>query len=156
MVESSVSVSQSKKAKARWASVPKAKRVKEARLRIRQRWDLEKEDEQAAQEFFTTVDLDKAMEAHQKIRKLYENSGRILDERLQKQRTSEICTNCGFQFSKAQPWYNRETVKDPATGGIYNKFACSQACLIAMKSPAAANHKAAAKASAPFPPPAGR
>lgn len=98
------------------------------------RWNLEQQDLKDWKEFFETGELDEVLETHGKFRQLFETSSKILQKRIQDENSMEKCANCGTRHDRDHPWYNRETIKDLATGALYNRFACCQACMIALRS----------------------
>lgn len=99
----------------------------------RGRWDGATQTEEDIREYFESENLDKAFEAYSGMRKMYELAGKLLDTRVQAERNQEACEYCGKKFDKDNPWFNRDPVKDMATGIIRNIFTCSQACMIALR-----------------------
>ena len=132
-VESSVSVKNGKNARKRWERTPKKQRSREMSSVAKSRWDAVTRNDEQLRECFQKAPLDDVLEIYAVMRKQYEMVGRILDDRVQQERNKEACANCGKEFSKDSPWYNREPVKDEATGIITNVFSCSQACMIALR-----------------------
>lgn len=99
----------------------------------KRRWSMHEQSEEETRQYFETEDLDVAMEAYQRLRKIYEAAGQLLDKRFQALHSEEKCSHCGKAFDRNTPWYHRESKRDPRTGGLYNEFACCQTCMIAVK-----------------------
>jgi len=131
--KSSVSVDQQAKGKQRWNGVNKKERSASMSRVVQHRWNGVAQTEQEVQEYFSTVEIGVALETYAVMRKHYETAGKLLDQRIQKENQREVCGNCGKEFSRDVPWYNREPVKDPLTGTVTNVFSCSQACMIALR-----------------------
>jgi hypothetical protein len=125
--------SQREKAKKRWNGKSKDERSTAMSEVAHQRWSGQAQDEQALRQYFENAPFDEALEAYAAMRRNYEIAGKIVDVRVQKERSEEKCANCGKAFDENTLWYNREAVKDPQTGTIRNIFSCSQACMIAIK-----------------------
>lgn len=124
----------SSKGKKRWQGVSTKERSAAMSKVVHQRWKGVTQTEDDIRAYFNAADLDEVLETFAIMRKHYEVAGKVLDERVQKERNKEACANCGKEFTKDIPWFNRNPVKDPDTGIITNIFTCSQACLIATKS----------------------
>lgn len=135
------SAAQSSKAKQRWSGVTKKERSRTMSKVVKQRWEGIAQTEEDLRHYFADVELDQALDTFATMRKHYEIAGKIIDDRIQSERNKEACANCGKEFNKDVPWFNREPVKDPQTGIITNVFTCSQACLIAMKGNQTARHR---------------
>ena len=107
------------------------------------RWASAKDGVADAEHYFKTADLDEAAETYQQMRKIYELSGKVLDTRFQDERQNEErCSNpnCPFEpggkkFDRNNPWYFRIAKKDPLTSRLYNQFACSPQCMVAIGAP---------------------
>lgn len=129
---------QATNARKNWAGVPAAERSERMRDLSRQRWAANAQNIAEAEMYFKTTDLDEAMEAYQEIRTIYEMSGKIIDTRFQAERQEEEkCSNpvCGKRFDRNTTWYFRQAKKDVLTGRLYNVFACSAACMVAIGAP---------------------
>jgi hypothetical protein len=130
------SEAQSARAQKRWAGVPAEERSANSRALALQRWAGNAEDETAIKHYFATEDLDTAMESYQQMRSTFEMIGKLLDGRFQAERQAEEkCSNpaCGKKFDRNMPWYYRNAKRHSVTGAVYNEFACSAACMIAIK-----------------------
>jgi hypothetical protein len=125
--------SQAAKARKRWARKTRKERSKIMSEIAIHRWNGVSQSDDKIREFFESAKLDDAFESYAVLRKQYEIAGKILDTRVQEAHNVEKCEYCGKRLDKDIPWFNRDPVKDPATGIIRNIFACSQACMIAMK-----------------------
>lgn len=134
---------QSDRARKRWAGVPPEERRARAVEMIGMRWASAKDGYADAEHYFKTADLDEAAETYQQMRKIYEMSGKVLDTRFQDERQNEErCSNpkCPFEpggkrFDRNTPWLHRNAQKDPLTGRLYNVFACSTQCMVAIGAP---------------------
>jgi hypothetical protein len=131
--KSSASVKQSAKAKKRWNGVGQKERSRTMARVAHERWSGITQTEDEIRKYFESADLDAALETYAVMRKQYEQAGKLIDHRVQTERNTEACENCGTRFDKDKVWYNREPVKDPETGIMRNIFSCSQACMIALK-----------------------
>lgn len=100
---------------------------------VSHRWNGVAQTEEALRNYFETTPLDAALETYATMRKQYEAAGKLIDARVQEERSVERCENCKKTFDKTNVWYNREAVRDDVTGTIRNVFSCSQACMIAIK-----------------------
>lgn len=130
------SAAQKANAHKRWDAVPPEQRSENSRDMARQRWTADEEADAADKKYFETEDLDAAMESYQQMRRTFEMAGKILDARFQAERQAEEkCSNpvCGKHFDRNTPWYYRNAERNPISGAAYNVFACSQACMIAIK-----------------------
>lgn len=103
------------------------------------RWDGIRQTEQDIREFFENRDLGTCMDTFAAMRKQYEIAGKIIDVRVQ-EKNVEACIICGKVFGKDNPWFNRDPVKDLATGIVRNVFTCCQAHLIESKSRQSQKH----------------
>ena len=134
---------QATNARKRWAGVEPEARSKSMREIARQRWAADEINFAEAELYFKTADLDEGMETYQEMRKIYEMAGKMMDQRFQEERQQEEkCSNpkCPFEeggkkFDRNVPWYFRQAKKDPATGRLYNVFACSAGCMVAIGAP---------------------
>jgi hypothetical protein len=130
------SAAQSANAHKRWAATPAAARSENSREMAHVRWAADEQSEATTKKYYETEDLDTAMESYQNMRRTFEMAGRILDGRFQSERQAEEkCSNpeCGKHFDRNTPWFYRNAIRNPITGAAYNEFACSQACMIAIK-----------------------
>lgn len=133
-------VAQSARARKRWADVPAEERSANARDMALERWATTERGYAEAELYFRTTDLDHAAETLQQMRKIFEMAGKTLDTRFQAERQDqEKCSNpeCPRQakFDRNNPWYMRYSVKDPVTSRLYNVFACSPMCAVAINAP---------------------
>jgi hypothetical protein len=131
---------QAERARKRWAGVPPEERSANARGMALERWATTEQGYVEAEHYFTTTDLDQAAETLQQMRKIYEMACKTLDTRFQAERQDqEKCSNpdCPRQakFDRNNPWYVRYAVKDQLTSRLYNVFACSPQCAVAINAP---------------------
>jgi hypothetical protein len=136
---------QAERARKRWAKVPAEDRSENARGMALHRWATTETGYADAELYFKTADLDEATETYSQVRKIFEMAGKEIDVRLQAERQDqEKCSNPQCQgglkggpkmFDRNNPWYLRYAVKDPDTGRLYNVFACSPGCAVAINAP---------------------
>jgi hypothetical protein len=143
--KASKNTAQAERARKRWAKVPAEDRSENARGMALHRWATSEHGYAEAELYFKTADLDEATESYAQVRKIYEMAGKELDVRLQAERQDqEKCSNphCtggpkgdAKRFDRNNPWYLRYSQKDSATGRLYNVFACSPGCAVAINAP---------------------
>jgi hypothetical protein len=134
---------QSQRATKRWANVPPEERRAHAVEMVGMRWASAKDGYADAEHYFKVTDLDEAADSYQQMRNIYEMAGKVLDTRFQEERQNEErCSNkaCPFEpggkrFDRNNPWFYRNAQKDPLTGRLYNVFACSPQCMVAVGAP---------------------
>jgi hypothetical protein len=134
---------QSSRARKRWANVPAEDRQESMRNMAQMRWATTERGYADAEHYFKITELDEAAETYQQMRKIYEMAGKVLDSRFQDERQNEErCSNpnCPFEpggkrFDRNTPWFMRIAKKDPLTGRLYNQFACSPQCMVAIGAP---------------------
>lgn len=157
---------QSDRARKHWAKVPAEERTARATELAGMRWSTSKDGFADAEHYFKVTDLDEAAETYQQMRKIYEMAGKVLDTRFQDERQNEErCSNknCPFEpggkrFDRNNPWFMRIAKKDPLTSRLYNEFACSAQCMVAIGAPGTKGREApVTDARNPhYQPPAGR
>jgi hypothetical protein len=131
---------QSERARKRWAGTTAEDRSENARGMALHRWATTEHGYAEAEQYFKAADMDEATETYAQIRKIFEMAGKTLDTRFQADQ-QEKCSNpdCpipgGKRFDRNSPWYLRVPQKDPATGRLYNRFACSPGCAVALNLP---------------------
>lgn len=130
---------QSERARKRWAKVPAGDRSENARGMVLHRWATTERGFAEAETYFKTVDVDEATETYAQIRKIFEMAGKTIDARFQAAQQEKCsnpqCPNHQPRFDRNNPWYLRVPMKDQVTGRLYNLFACSPGCAVALNLP---------------------
>jgi hypothetical protein len=109
---------------------PGTKRTKaNARSAAEHRWNVTQQTDANFKEHCRTIPLDALLEEYAQMRKRYEAAGAILNDRVQKEKSEQVCEACGKDLTSIG-WYNRQPVRDPETDIVRNVFSCSPSCFL--------------------------